>query len=221
MVSYDEKDPFAMVRGRMIREHLQGRGIKDAGVINAMGLVRREEFVPEKYQANAYDDNPLPIGCGQTISQPYIVALMTQALELNPACEVLEIGTGCGYQTAILARLARRVYSIERHHDLIEAAQTHLENLGIANVEFYAGDGTCGWPGGRTFERIIVTAAAPRIPEPLAEQLTEDGRIVIPVGGEVSQNLIAAHKHKGRLSEKVLCGCRFVKLMGAYGFEPE
>jgi protein-L-isoaspartate(D-aspartate) O-methyltransferase len=226
-------------RKKMVEQDLRGRGIGEAGVLSVMGRLPREEFVAEGYKAQAYADGPLPIGMGQTISQPYIVALMTQELRLNNFCEVLEVGTGSGYQTAILAKLSRRVYTIERFEDLSAGAQAVLGRLGIDNVEFYIGDGSCGWPffadasdfaeaapdrpkGGpekRKFDRIIVTAALPDIPQTLMDQLGEGGIIVAPVGETGWQQLIVGVKKEGKLNEQTVCGVRFVKLIGDYAFE--
>jgi protein-L-isoaspartate(D-aspartate) O-methyltransferase len=229
MESRQSKDRFTEARERMLKWDLQGRGISDPGVLQAMMEIRREEFVPAAYLSQAYADGPLPVGMGQTISQPYIVALMTQELRLNPYCEVLEIGTGSGYQTAILAKLAKRVYTIERFSDLSLAAQAVLGRLGFTNVEFYIGDGSCGWPffadatkgkpERKTFDRIIITAAVPKMPRPLVEQLAEGGIIVGPVGSSGVQELMVCEKKKGKISGKVACDCRFVKLLGKYGFE--
>lgn len=218
MVSYDEQNRFEASRRVMLEQHLKPRGIHDERVLEAMGRLRREAFVPPKYAAQSYEDNPLPIGTGQTISQPYIVALMTQCLHLKGDEEVLEIGTGSGYQTAVLAELTKKVYTIERYHELSESAQAILSQLGIGNVEYYIGDGSCGWPEQRQFDRIIVTAALPRIPDTLKNQLREDGILVAPVGGPWNQDLIAARKFKGLLQETSVCGCRFVKLVGKHGF---
>ncbi len=184
-----------------------------------MTQIRREAFVPADYHAQAYDDNPLPIGSGQTISQPYIVALMTQLLRLKSNMVVLEIGTGCGYQTAILARLAKRVYTIEALEELSISAQTTLNKLAIDHVTFHVGDGSLGWPDRRTFDRIIITAATPFWPKPLVDQLVEGGLMVAPLGGVASQTLTVAEKRQGKLVEKSICGCRFVKLLGEYGFQ--
>jgi protein-L-isoaspartate(D-aspartate) O-methyltransferase len=188
-------------------------------VLSAMRRVPREEFVPESYLSQAYADWPLPIGMGQTISQPYIVALMTQELRLNNFSEVLEIGTGCGYQTAVLAKLARRVYTIERFADLSSKALSVLGRLGIDNVDYYVGDGSAGWPQMRQFDRIIVTAAVPKIPQQLIDQLDSGGIIVAPVGEGGSQELIAATKKEGKLVGRSVCDVRFVKLVGKYAFE--
>lgn len=213
------KDRFAKAQERMLRWDLAGRDITDPEVLRVMGEVRREEFVPAEYQFQAYADGPLPIGCGQTISQPYIVALMTQELQPNPDCEVLEIGTGSGYQTAVLAKLVKKVYTIERFAQLSESAQVILGRLDIKNVEFYIGDGSCGWPRQRTFDRVIITAAVPKMPKPLIGQLAEGGLIVGPVGYGAVQRLVVCEKKKERIAERLICDCRFVKLLGKYGFE--
>jgi protein-L-isoaspartate(D-aspartate) O-methyltransferase len=224
MHSREKEDKFTGVRQRMLRWDLKGRDITDPDVLRVMGEIRREEFVPDAYQSQAYADGPLPIGMGQTISQPYIVALMTQELRLNPDCEVLEIGTGSGYQTAVLSKLAKKVYTIERFAELSESAQAVLGRLDIKNVEFYIGDGSCGWPEPRLptsgcFDGIIITAAVPKMPEPLVEQLVEGGLMVGPVGLSGVQELVVCEKRKEKITERVICGCRFVKLLGKYGFE--
>ena len=203
----------------MLECDLKGRGITDPEVLRVMEEIRREEFVPGQYQAQAYSDGPLPISLGQTISQPYIVALMTEELRLNPDCEVLEIGTGSGYQTAILCTLAKKVYTIERFAQLSESAQEVLKKLDVKNVEFYVGDGSCGWPEHHIFDRIMVTAAVPKIPEPLVEQLIDDGLIIAPIGPAGVQELIVCQKKKGKIIERGICGCRFVKLLGKFGFD--
>lgn len=211
----------------MLERNLKGRGITDSEVLKVMGQVQRQEFVPEKYYSQAYADGPLPLGMDQTISQPYIVALMTQELQLNHDCEVLEIGTGSGYQTAILAELAKRVYTIEKLNQLSESAQVVLGRLGIKNVEFYIGDGSCGWPSRGmepgavvpSFDRIIFTAAAPKMPEPLGKQLADGGLMVGPIGYGVIQELMAFEKKAGKITEKAICDVRFVRLIGKYGFE--
>ncbi|MHC4501179.1 MAG: protein-L-isoaspartate(D-aspartate) O-methyltransferase [Planctomycetota bacterium] len=215
----ETQDKFARARKRMVRCDLMGRDITDPGVLRVMSEVRREEFVLESYQSQAYDDGPLPVGMGQTISQPYIVALMTQELRLNRDCEVLEIGTGSGYQTAILSKLAKKVYTIERFAQLSESAQAALGELGVGNVEFYIGDGSCGWPEEKSFNRVMITAAMPRIPEPLINQLAEGGLMVGPVGGAGVQELVVCEKRQDKIIDKVVCDCRFVKLLGKYGFE--
>jgi protein-L-isoaspartate(D-aspartate) O-methyltransferase len=219
MYSWDERDKFALARADMVRTQLQSRDITDPKVLGIMGQIAREEFIPQNYHSQAYADCPVPIGMGQTISQPYIVALMTQALDITPDCEVLEVGTGSGYQTAILAKLASKVYTIEKYNQLSESAQSVLARLGIKNVEFYVGDGSCGWPEKRTFNKIMITAAVPKLPAPLAEQLAEGGLLTAPVGGEYIQKLLLYEKKQGRLEKKTVCDCRFVKLLGKYGFK--
>jgi protein-L-isoaspartate(D-aspartate) O-methyltransferase len=220
----EKKDTFGAVRERMLRRDLKGRDIVDERVLKVMADVRREEFIPDSHQAQAYNDGPLPIGLGQTISQPYIVALMTQEIRVNPDCEVLEIGTGSGYQTAVLSKLAKTVYTVERFPELSKSAQAVLGGLGIDNVEFYVGDGSCGWPSDKLppsgcFDRIMVTAAVPKIPEPLIEQLAENGLIIAPVGYVNVQKLVVCEKRKHKLIERTVCDVRFVKLLGEYGFE--
>ena len=219
MHSRETEDKFARVRGQMVVCDLKGRDITDPGVLRVMGEIRREEFVPQTYRSQAYADGPLPIGMGQTISQPYIVALMTQQLGLSPDCRVLEIGTGSGYQTAVLSKLAKRVYTIERLAQLSESAQAVLGRLGIENVEFYIGDGSCGWPGPEVFDRIIVTAAVPKIPQPLGEQLAEAGLMVAPVGYGGVQELVVCEKKAGQITQTLICDVRFVKLVGEHGFK--
>jgi len=219
MGSQKSKDKFALARRQMLDYDLIGRGITDAEVLRVMGEIRREEFVPQAYRSQAYADGPLPIGLEQTISQPYIVALMTQELRLNRDCEVLEIGTGSGYQTAILSRLAKKVYTIERLSQLAESAQAILGGLSVKNVEFHIGDGSCGWPKEKTFGRIIVTAAVPEVPQPLVNQLADGGFMVAPVGGAGVQELVLYEKKKGEIIRKLICDVRFVKLVGEFSFE--
>ena len=202
----------------MLRHDLKARGITSSDILTVMAETHRELFVPEKYQSQAYTDGPLPIECSQTISQPYIVALMTEQLKLNSDLEVLEIGTGSGYQTAILSRLAKKVYTIERFDELSRLAQTVLGKLNITNVDFYIGDGSCGWPQEKTFDRIMVTAAVPSIPQPLTDQLKDGGFIVAPVGGAGVQRLIVCCKKQNELTERFICDVRFVKLIGEHAF---
>ncbi len=204
---------FDRDRERMISQHLLARGITDPRVLAAMRKVPREHFVPDGVRHLAYDDSALPIDCQQTISQPYIVALMTQALELTGEERVLEVGTGCGYQTAVLAELAAEVFTIERHAELSHQAQQRLAALGYRNIHFRVGDGTKGWPEEAPFERIIVTAAARAFPDALWEQLSEGGIAVAPLGGEWTQRLVALRKYRGEPLEEYLCACRFVPLI--------
>jgi protein-L-isoaspartate(D-aspartate) O-methyltransferase len=218
MVTFDKYDKYLILRAEMVKNHLLGRDITDPAVLDVMRRVPRELFVPEKYAAEAYGDFPIPIGTGQTISQPYIVALMTQRLRLNDKCTVLELGTGSGYQAAILAMLAERVYTIERHPQLSEGAQAVIGGLGIENIEFYIGDGSKGWPKDMLFDRIIITAAIPKIPLTLTSQLKNNGLLVAPVGGPICQELLVVEKNGDKLKSKNVCSCRFVKLIGKYGF---
>ncbi len=215
---------LAKARQRMLTQDLEGRDITDPRVLAVMAEIPREEFIPQSWQSQAYADGPLPIGMGQTISQPYIVALMTQELRVNQDCEVLEIGTGSGYQTAVLSKLVKKVYTIERFAQLSESAQAVLGRLGVSNVEFYVGDGSCGWPksrlsASRCFDRIMITAAVPKIPEPLVKQLADGGLIVAPVGYGGVQELAACEKKANKIIERLICDVRFVKLLGEYGFE--
>jgi protein-L-isoaspartate(D-aspartate) O-methyltransferase len=215
----EKVDLYRLARERMVETQIKARGLKDERVLKAMLKVPRHLFVDEALRDQAYGDFPLPIGEGQTISQPYIVALMTEALELKGNERVLEIGTGSGYQTAILAELALWVYTIERFPTLLERAKKVLNELGYKNISFKLDDGTLGWKEASPFDAIIVTAASPDIPPPLVEQLAEGGRMVIPVGDEFSQTLIKGVKRGGKLHTKVLEPVRFVKLVGAYGFK--
>ena len=205
---------------RQLRDTLEGRGITDLRVLDAIQDTRRDLFVPESLQDVAYEDDALPIGEGQTISQPYIVALMTQELQLSGDETVLEIGTGSGYQVAILAQLALRVVTIERIEILSRRARRTLSELGVTNVEYLVGDGTLGNPERGPYDRIIITASAPAIPEPLYEQLKVGGRIVAPVGDDSSQDLVILEKTPAGPRLTPLCGCRFVKLIGEAGWAP-
>jgi protein-L-isoaspartate(D-aspartate) O-methyltransferase len=218
MKTDNERDDFDAPRRQMLKNDLKGRGISDVRILQAMEQIPRQRFVPQPYQSQAYSDGPLPIDCGQTISQPYIVALMTQELKVGPNMDVLEIGTGSGYQTAVLAKLARRVYTIDRFEKLSLSAQSVLDELGIKNVEFRIGDGSCGWPQERTFDRIMVTAALPEVGEPLMSQLEQDGIIIAPVGESSVQQLIAYRKKKDTIAERFICDVRFVRIVGRHGF---
>jgi protein-L-isoaspartate(D-aspartate) O-methyltransferase len=224
MSGRQDKDIFALAKERMLKWHLKGRDIVDPRVLAVMAEIPREEFVPQSHQSQAYSDGPLPIGMNQTISQPYIVALMTQELRVDSDCEVLEIGTGSGYQTAVLSKLAKKVYTIERFSELSETAQAAMDRLGVKNVEFYVGDGSCGWPEQRLppsgfFDRIMITAGVPKMPEPLVKQLADGGFIAGPVGYGGVQELVVCEKKAGGLIERRICGVRFVPLLGKYGFE--
>lgn len=209
---------YDILKKRMVEQQLMPRGIKNQKVLDAFYKVERHRFIPEDLRASAYADFPVPIGEGQTISQPYIVALMTECLDLTGQEKVLEIGTGSGYQTAILAELSKEVYSIERFINLSEKSQILLNELGYKNIKTKVGDGTLGWQEEGPFERIIITAASPRIPLPLTEQLKEGGKLILPLGESFSQVLTLAEKKKGGIQSTQLCGCVFVPLVGKYGY---
>jgi protein-L-isoaspartate(D-aspartate) O-methyltransferase len=213
-----EEHFLARMKRDMLRRQLKGRGIVDPRVLDAMERVPRERFVPTELIDEAYADRALCIGCGQTISQPFMVAMMTEALELEGGETVLEIGTGCGYQTAVLAELVPEVLSIERLDPLAKQSWQTLEALGYRNVTIRTGDGTLGWPERAPFARIIVTAMAADCPPALFEQLAEGGILVIPLGGRESQNLQAIRKVNGRMISTSLSGCRFVPLIGEQGW---
>ncbi len=202
----------------MVSEQLVPRGIRDERLLAAMREIPRHRFVPPALVHQAYADAPLPIGEGQTISQPYIVAEMTQLLDLSGEEKVLEIGTGSGYQTAILCRLAREVVTIETMPRLAARARDILEELEVANAVFRIGDGSLGAPEEAPFDRVIVTAASPDVPAPLFEQLVEGGVMVIPIGGRWEQDLCVVRKESGELRKEWRGGCRFVPLLGRWGF---
>lgn len=212
------EESLARDRLRMVSEQLEPRGIRDERLLAAMRDIPRHRFVPPSLVQQAYADAPLPIGEGQTISQPFIVAEMTQLLELSGSEKVLEIGTGSGYQTAILSRLSREVVSVERVASLAARARELLGEIGAANVVFRVGDGTLGSPEDAPFDRVIVTAASPDVPGPLFEQLLEEGVMVIPIGGRWEQDLCVVRKKSGRLRKEMMGGCRFVPLLGQWGF---
>jgi len=214
-----ESKEYAAQRAEMIEKQLRRRGITDGAVLAAMIAVPRHEFVPEELRSRAYEDAPLPIGGGQTISQPYIVAAMTSALRLQPGDRVLEIGTGCGFQAAVLSHLAREVFTIELRPELASAASEKLARLGYHNVHVHCGDGTFGLPEFAPFDAVLVAAAAPEVPEPLLAQLAEAGRLIIPVGDADNQELRLVEKHAGVFSSKMLEGCRFVPLVGHHGWQ--
>ena len=199
---------------QMIDEQLVARGIRDARVLKAMAAVPRVEFVPADVRDRAYADGPLPIGHGQTISQPYIVAYMTEQLALRPTDRVLEIGTGSGYQAAVLAGLAAEVFSIEIVRPLAVRAAADLQRLGYRNVEVKAGDGYAGWPEHAPFDAVIVTCAPDHVPEPLVQQLKEGGKMAIPVGGRGGQRLCILEKHGGKMEERAQLPVQFVPMTG-------
>ncbi|MCO6438004.1 MAG: protein-L-isoaspartate(D-aspartate) O-methyltransferase [Phycisphaerae bacterium] len=205
-------------RDDMIEYHIRARGIKDARVLRALRQIPRERFVTPQAQANAYDDQPLPIGFGQTISQPFIVAYMTEKLAVEPSHRVLEIGTGSGFQTALLALLAARVYTVERVAELSRQARHVLHELALENVSFRVGDGTAGWPEEAPYNRILVTAGAPAVPLALRDQLADQGRLIIPVGGTTEQRLILGERRGEHFVETPLLPCRFVQLLGSQGW---
>src|SRR3981189_2211536 len=214
-----ESKQFAPQISHMIETQLRRRGITDAAVLGAMESVPRHEFVSEEFRARAYDDVPLPIGEGQTISQPYIVAAMTAALRLRPGDRVLEIGTGSGYQAAILSRIAKEVFSVERRPELALSASARLERLGYAKVHVHCGDGPLGLPEFPSFDAILVAASAPVIPQPLLAQLAEGGRMIVPVGDAEHQELQLIEKRGKSFRNTALEGCRFVPLVGYHGWQ--
>ena len=201
----------------MVRRQIAGRGVGDPAALEAMRSVPRHEFVPAEHRDRAYADRPLPIGRGQTISQPYIVAYMTEALELSPEDRVLEVGTGCGYQTAVLAEIAREVWSVEIVPSLARRAALTLRELGYENARVVAGDGRRGLPGAAPFDAILLTAAPPRVPDPLFEQLAEGGRLVAPVGAGFSQTIRRWRRRDAELETEKLIGVRFVPMTGDSG----
>ncbi len=210
---------YLLARERMVEEQLVSRGIRDSRVLAAMAKVRRHLFVGEELRDQAYDDYPLPIGNGQTISQPYMVALMVEALGLKGEERVLEVGTGSGYEAAVLAGLCAQVFSIELVEELAIRARVVLASLGYRNVSFQVGDGTLGWEEHAPYDAVVISAGAPCIPRPLIRQLKLDGSLVMPMGEEELLILVRIRKERGGLREEYLGGCRFVKLMGAYGWE--
>lgn len=205
----------------MVEEQLIPRGIKNQRVLDAFYKIERHKFIPEDLRNSAYADFPMPIGEGQTISQPYIVALMTEYLGLTGKEKVLEIGTGSGYQTAILSELAGEIYSVERFEVLAVRAQAILNELGYKNIKVKAGDGTLGWKEAAPFDRIIITAASPKIPLPLIEQLADNGKLILPLGESFSQVLTLLEKKEGKLKSVDVCGCVFVPLVGKHGWKNE
>jgi len=217
----DRGNDLSKARLKMVEEQIVARGIKDPRVIAAMKKVPRHLFVEEALQSQAYSDHPLPIGEKQTISQPYMVALMTEALELTGKEKILEIGTGSGYQTAVLAECAAKVFSIERIRALAIRARKLLLELGYFNVEVKFSDGTVGWLDESPFDGIMVTAGSPDIPQPLIDQLRVGGRMVIPVGDAYVQDLVRVIKTEDGMKKEDFGGCRFVKLIGKHGWESE
>ncbi|MBI5598688.1 MAG: protein-L-isoaspartate(D-aspartate) O-methyltransferase [Deltaproteobacteria bacterium] len=214
-----EKDVYARARSAMVETQIIARGIKQKEVIEAMLAVPRHLFVDEGLKSQAYGDYPLPIDEGQTISQPFMVAYMTESLKLKGGEKVLEIGTGSGYQAAVLSLIASRVFSIERVTSVAIKARRLLDTLHYSKVIIKIDDGTLGWPEEAPFDAIIVTAASPEIPPVYMQQLAEGGRLLIPVGGEFVQDLVRVTRRQGRILRESLGGCRFVKLIGRYGWQ--
>jgi len=212
-------DEFFHARKKMVEEQLIKRGIKNQHVLNTMQKVQRHLFLDKKNLKEAYKDSPLSIDCSQTISQPYIVALMTELIEPSMNKKILEIGTGSGYQTAILAELCNRIYSVERHKTLAVKAEERLKSLGYLNIQIKADDGTIGWQDEAPFDAIIVTAAAPEVPDALIKQLKDRGKMVIPVGPHFQQNLELISKRGDSYINKIICGCVFVPLIGKGGWK--
>lgn len=202
----------------MVGQQLAARGIKDQRVLSIFSKVERHKFIPQDLRSSAYADFPIPIAEGQTISQPYIVALMTESLDLTGKEKILEIGTGSGYQTVILAELASEIYTIERFEALANKAQALFNELGYKNIKIKVGDGSLGWAEEAVFDRIIVTAAAPNIPLPFIEQLADNGKLILPLGESFSQVLTLVEKTGAKLITREICGCVFVPLVGKYGW---
>jgi protein-L-isoaspartate(D-aspartate) O-methyltransferase len=214
----NQEDYYQRLRGKMVEGQLRKRGIKNPYLLEVMGRIPRHLFVPDNLAERAYDDCPLPIGENQTISQPYIVALMTEHLELEGSEKVLELGTGSGYQAAIICELARELVTIERREILVKRAGDLLEKLGFENFRVILGDGTEGFPEDAPYDRVIITAATPSIPQPVVDQLEEGGIVIAPVGRFFDQDLVKGIKRGRKLKKTYLGGCRFVKLVGKYGF---
>ena|SRR5689334_22451566 len=218
MFAFLGDDRYDSLRRRMVEEQLSRQGIRDERVLEALRRVPRHLFVPEEMADQAYEDHPVAIGQGQTISQPYMVACMSQALELRGGEKVLEIGSGSGYQTAVLKALNADVYTIERLPELSDRARGNVERAGFGGVHYRVGDGSRGWTEEAPFDRVIVTAGAPTMPVSLVEQLREGGSMVIPVGGEEGQELLLVRRGDGRVTRERICSCLFVKLVGEEGW---
>ena len=218
MESQHRQSEWAVRRQEMVEAHIRSRGVRDERVLEAVMKVPRERFLPDNCRGEAYEDRAVPIGFGQTISQPFIVAFMTEQLSLTNQSRVLEIGTGTGYQTALLALLSHHVYSVERIDVLRDQARETLSDLKLANVSLFVGDGSLGLPQEAPFDRIMVTAAAPNIPYPLVDQLVDHGLMVLPVGGGKDQTIVRVMRDGPRTIETPLLACRFVKLIGREGW---
>lgn len=217
-MTFADSASFDEQRREMVEQQLRRRGIRDVRVLEALLEVPRHEFVSEEFRAQAYEDHPLPIGKEQTISQPLIIAISLQALALTGSECVLEVGTGSGYQTALLARLARQVYSVERHPELAETADRTLKRLGFSNVQVSVRDGSQGWREHSPYHAILVSAAAPLVPRSLLEQLADGGRMVVPVGPPHTQELLLVCRNGPTTTTETVDGCRFVPLVGAEGY---
>ncbi len=217
-MSQKASDAYAQERSRMVQRDLGGRGIREQAILAAMETVPRHRFVPADQRHASYDDRALSIGCGQTISQPYIVAFMIELLKVKPEHKVLEVGGGSGYQAAVLSRLCKQVYAVEIVAELAERARRTLAEVGYDNVTIICGDGTLGYPPAAPFDRIIVAAAAPRVPQPLSDQLVEGGRLVAPIGDRSIQQCKVCVKRRGELEVSDSIGCVFVPLIGEYGW---
>ncbi len=217
-MSSSRPESFEALRHEMVEKQIKRRGVRDPRVLDALRRVPRHEFVPPNRQKQAYDDHPLPIGEGQTISQPYMVAAMTELLELSPESRVLEVGTGSGYQAAVLAELAGRVFTIERDARLAARARSALTAAGYENLSYRVCDGTRGWPEEAPFDGIVITAAAPEVPPSLLDQLGDPGVLVAPVGSAGSQDLVSVRRSGGRDERTVHFRCAFVPLLGVEGF---
>lgn len=213
-----QQQDYQISRKRMVAEQLIPGGVTDPRVLTAMAKIPRHLFLPDGMTAQAYSDHPMHIGDGQTISQPVIVGMMTQALELKGHEKVLDVGTGSGYQLAVLCELAREVYSIERIAKLSHRARRVLYDVGYVNFKLRIGDGTLGWPESAPFDGILAAAGSPDIPQAYLEQLADGGRLVMPVGGEEAQELIVVNRHGNSFEKRVISGCRFVKLIGQQGW---
>ncbi len=214
----EKPDEYATIRQNIVETQLKARDINDEDVLRVMQMVKRHEFVPEDLKEKAYEDHPLPIGHGQTISQPYIVALMTQSLQVDKNDKVLEIGTGSGYQAAVLAELVKEVYTIEIVEELATSAKERLKNLGYGNIEVLHADGYFGWPDKAPFDKIIITAAVNHVPPPLLEQLKDGGKLILPLGSTLRfQTLTLVTKKGGDLQTEIITGVRFVPMTGKAG----
>ena len=212
-------DPYAPARFRMVEEQIVARGVRNPRVVDALRMVPRHDFVPLEERIHAYEDRPLEIGAAQAISQPYMVAIMTAALDPSPNDRVLEVGTGSGYQAAVFGWLAAEVVSIERVEELAVQARLRLSRLGLNNVTVHVGDGSAGWPDGKEFDGILVTAGAPQVPAALLSQLADGGRLVVPVGSRTRQELLVIRREGEKFHEERREGCVFVPLFGRFGWD--